>query len=80
MKDEISVSEFKATCLRIIEHVRKTGESIVVTKNGEPAVKIIRAPNIKKKGAKLFGALRSEVLDSGDVVSPLGIEDWEVLK
>lgn len=79
MKDEISVSEFKATCLKIIEDIRRTGRSVIVTKNGEAAVKIIPAP-AKREKKRLFGALQSEVIDVGDILTPLGSEEWEVFK
>lgn len=80
MKSEISVSEFKATCLAIIEEIRRTGKSIVVLKNGEPAVEIIPARPKSLKGRRLFGALSSEVLADGDVLSPLEPGLWEALK
>ena len=80
MKDEYSVTEFKATCLRIIEHIRTTGMSVVVTKNGKPAVRVIPASSKKKKDSKLFGSLKSDVVEVGDILSPLGTTDWDVLK
>ncbi len=32
----IKASEFKATCLQLMDEVAKTGESVVITKNGKP--------------------------------------------
>ena len=79
MKEEISVSEFKATCLKIIEEIRTSGKSITVTKNGIPAVRIIRAP-VAIKSKKLFGALKDYVVEEDDIVSPLGNDEWDVFK
>lgn len=38
--ETIAISEFKATWLAVLERVRRTGTSIVVTKRGEPVAKI----------------------------------------
>lgn len=36
MPETISISEFKATCLKVIDQVKKTGIPIIVTKRGKP--------------------------------------------
>ncbi|MBW2337861.1 MAG: type II toxin-antitoxin system Phd/YefM family antitoxin, partial [Deltaproteobacteria bacterium] len=36
MPETIPISKFKATCLRLLDNVNKTGKSIIVTRNGEP--------------------------------------------
>jgi hypothetical protein len=35
MQKTIPISKFKATCLRLLENVNKTGKSIIVTRKGE---------------------------------------------
>ena len=37
----VSVSEFKATCLALLERVRKSGQPITVTKHGKPVAKVV---------------------------------------
>ena len=32
----VKASEFKAKCLQFMEEVKKTGDEILITKNGEP--------------------------------------------
>jgi prevent-host-death family protein len=36
----IPASRFKATCLRLLDEVAETGETIVVTKRGKPVAKV----------------------------------------
>jgi hypothetical protein len=40
--EEIAISKFKATCLAVLENVRKTGKAIVVTRFGEPMAEVLR--------------------------------------
>ena len=37
----ISASEFKAKCLRLLDQVAETGETIVVTKRGKPVARVL---------------------------------------
>jgi len=73
--EEIAISKFKATCLAVLEKVRKTGEPILVTRFGHPMAEI-NPPGGKKK-IKLGGGVGSMVI-LGDIVGPIGdISDWE---
>jgi len=72
----MKASEFKATCLRVMDEVAKSGEPVVITKNGVPTAQL--AP-IRKRPKKLFGALKGMVTITGDIISPVEAE-WEVLK
>jgi antitoxin (DNA-binding transcriptional repressor) of toxin-antitoxin stability system len=73
--EEIAISKFKATCLAVLEKVRKTGEPILVTRFGHPIAEI-NPPRVKKK-IKLGGGAGTMVI-LGDIVGPIGDEsDWE---
>ena len=37
----LKASEFKARCLKLMDEVQKTGEEIVITKNGKPVSKLV---------------------------------------
>jgi prevent-host-death family protein len=37
---EISASQFKARCLRLLDEVAETGETLVVTKHGKPVARV----------------------------------------
>lgn len=77
--ERINVSEFKATCLRLLEKVRQTGEPIEILKNGEPLV-VVYPPQSKSR-KKAFGSL-AHTLDGepGDLIEPINDLTWEVLK
>lgn len=77
--EQINVSEFKATCLRLLEKVRQTGEPIEILKNGEPLAVVHAAPSRSRKGA--FGALKSTLRGPvGDLVEPIDRMEWEAIQ
>ncbi len=64
---EIPISKFKATCLAVLEQVRKTKRPIRVTRFGKPVAEIVPpSPKPKKKTVLGFMAGRGEIL--GDIV------------
>ena len=65
--------EFKAKCLKIMDEVAASGETVVITKNGIPITELVPA---KRRPRPLFGAMKGSVVYMGDVVSPIG-EEWE---
>jgi len=72
----VKASEFKAKCLQLMEEVKKTGEEIVITKNGVPVSKLVP---VRHKPKTLFGAHRGRIVVKGDIVSPLDTE-WEAMR
>ena len=72
----MKASEFKAKCLKLMDEVAATGETIVITKNGKPVSQLTPCP---RRPATLFGALKGSVEVVGDIVSPVDVE-WDVLK
>jgi len=48
MQETISISKFKATCLRLLDSVNKTGKSIIVTRKGEPIALVTPPPASSK--------------------------------
>jgi prevent-host-death family protein len=73
---EIPISKFKATCLAVLERVRKTGEPVIVTRFGHPIAEINSINRFKRIPRLGAGAGTIEIL--GDIVGPIGdISDWE---
>ncbi len=68
----IKASEFKAKCLKLMDEVAKTGEEIVITKNGLPVARL--AP-CSQKPKDWFGQDRDKIRILGDIVSPMP-ENW----
>jgi len=74
--DEIAISKFKATCLAVLEKVRKTGKPILVTRFGKPVAQI--SPPAEAKRIPLLGGGVGTGVILGDIVGPTGdISDWE---
>ena len=69
--------QFKATCLKVMDRVRRTRESVVITKRGKPVVRL--APIAEDDPVPLFGYLAGTVTIRGDVVGPTG-ETWDADK
>jgi prevent-host-death family protein len=78
--EQIAISKFKATCLSVLERVRKTGKPIVVTRFGEPVAEIV-PPTVVQPAKRELGGLRGVIRIVGDIVSPASKEDdWEALR
>jgi len=72
---EIGAGEFKARCLAIMDQVRETGESLLITKHGKPVAKLVPADS---RADEIFGYMAGKVKIVGDIVAPVTPpEDWE---
>ncbi|HUG42927.1 MAG TPA: type II toxin-antitoxin system prevent-host-death family antitoxin [Acidobacteriota bacterium] len=77
--EKIPISKFKATCLAVLERVRRTGQPVQVTRFGEPVAEVF-PPSPPEKPPSWLGCLRESGQILGDVVSPASDEsDWDVL-
>jgi prevent-host-death family protein len=77
--ETIAISKFKATCLAVLERVRRTGEPILVTRYGEPVAEVIPPP-VPARPENWLGSFRDRGEILGDIVAPATSEDeWEVL-
>ena len=80
MQETIPISKFKATCLRLLDNVKKTGKSILVTRKGEP-IALVTPPPPPPKSDLWLGCMKDRIKIKGDIISPvLNETDWEVLK
>ena len=78
--ETIAISKFKATCLGVLERVRKTRKPILVTRFGQPVAQIV-APPEPKRASDWIGSMAGSLRFLGDIVAPASDEDeWEVLK
>jgi prevent-host-death family protein len=79
-KETISISEFKATCLAVLERVRRTRNPVVVTKYGEPVAEVVPTTP-EPQGRDWLGAMRGRGRVVGDIIAPASDPDeWEVLR
>jgi prevent-host-death family protein len=72
----IKASEFKAKCLALMDEVQRTGEPVLVTKNGRPVAELRPYGGAPKRG---IGVLKDKIRITGDIISPVDVE-WEALK
>lgn len=74
----IQASEFKAKCLALMDQVARTGETIIVTKNGRPVAEL--RPHRPPRAKSLIGLHEGQIDLRHDIVSPIGTELWEAIR
>lgn len=74
----IQASKFKARCLALMDQVARTGETIVVTKNGKPVAEL--RPHRGPRAKSLIGLHTGRIRIQGDIVSPVGADLWAALE
>ncbi len=72
----IAAGEFKARCLKLLDEVAATRETIVITKFGKPVAKLVP---MAKGNVDIIGAMRGTVLWEGDIISPIDVE-WDAMQ
>ena len=70
----IPAGTFKTKCLAIMDEVKAKRETVVITKHGQPVVKLV--PINDKHGDDIFGFFKDKGSIKGDIVSPFSSEDW----
>ena len=76
MSRMMKASEFKAKCLALMDEVERTGQSVVITKNGKP---IAELSPYKQRKRNARGILKGRLVVTGDIISPIDVE-WKALK
>lgn len=78
--EKVPISKFKATCLHLLDRVKKTGQPLLITRKNEP-VALITPPPPPPKPKTWLGCLKNTIKITGDIVSPASDEkDWEILQ
>jgi prevent-host-death family protein len=70
----VSKSEFKAKALEFFRQVETTGESMIVTDHGKPAVEVRPYRGVERSPLEV---LRGTVLHYDNPTAPIGEDDWE---
>lgn len=83
--EEIAISKFKATCLAVLERVRRTGRPVRVTRFGQPVAEIV-PPRPRRAKTRELGFMQGELGEYGDIVAPVGalsedasLREWDEL-
>jgi prevent-host-death family protein len=78
--ESIPISKFKATCLAVLQRVKRTGKPVLVTRFGRPIAEIV-PPSARARARVWLGAFQPRGRIVGDIVQPAADEkDWEVLR
>ncbi len=67
-KEEIPAGEFKARCLRLLDHVAETKTELIVTKRGRPVARVVPLEEARP--------LRGSIVRQEDLIGPID-EEWD---
>jgi prevent-host-death family protein len=69
----VAATEFKEHCLAMLEEVRKTRQSLLVTRHGKPVAEI--SPYVPPD-RDAVNPLKGSILYQGDLIAPID-EKWD---
>ena len=75
----VSKSHFKPKALEYLRKVEKEKRPLTITHGGKPVVQVVPY-KVKNSDKKLLKKLKNSIKWYGDIVSPVGEDDWEALK
>ena len=70
--DTLTVSKFKATCLSVLEDVKRRKKRVLITKRGVPLAEIVPVEPAEREAP-----LKDTVTFLGDILSPVAPDEWE---
>jgi prevent-host-death family protein len=70
---EITATQFKAKCLRLLDQVAETGETLVITKHGRPVARVEPPP----RPDDLQGSVKFNISDDELIHFSMGPWDME---
>jgi prevent-host-death family protein len=76
MTRHIKASEFKAKCLALMDEVARTGDRIIITKNGRAVAELVPHRPPRKS---IRGIWKDDLFIVGDIMSPIDVE-WDAMK
>ena len=78
--ESVSISKFKATCLALIERVRRTGQPLLVTKRGVPVAQVLPPPAAPGRKSPI-GSMKGRGRELGDIVGPISdLSEWDAAR
>lgn len=78
--ETIAISKFKATCLAVLERVRRTGRPVLITRFGQPIAEVVPPPP-RARPERWLGSMRHRGRIVGDIVAPATAEsEWDALR
>lgn len=78
--EEMAISKFKATCLAVLDRVRRTRKPVLITRFGDPIAEVV-PPSTPRHPERWLGGLKSTGKITGDIVAPvIGAKEWDALR
>ena len=78
--ETMAISEFKATCLAVLERVRRTKKPVRITRFGQPVAEVV-PPSAPPRPKGWVGSMVGTAKILGDIVSPVsGESEWEAAR
>ena len=72
----MGISEFKARCIAVLRDAHRDGTPLIVTRRGQPLVRIEPIPGTARK--RRLGGLRDRTRVRGDIVRADFPDEWEL--
>ncbi len=79
MPTTIAAGEFKAKCLKLMDEVARTRETLVITKHGKPVVHVIPVAEPKQSLDDYLESMKGSGEILGDIISPIDVE-WDAMQ
>lgn len=67
--ETMAISKFKATCLAVLQRVRATGETVRITRRGEPIADVV-PPQPPERPDGWLGVMSDRMRIRGDITAP----------
>jgi prevent-host-death family protein len=78
--EEMAISKFKATCLAVVQRVRRTRKPIMITRFGEPVAEVV-PPSALPRPEDWLGVMKSSGQIKGNIISPVvNQREWEAMR
>jgi prevent-host-death family protein len=78
--ETLAISKFKATCLGVLEQVRRSGEPVLITKRGEPIAEVVPTSR-PAEGKRQLGVMAGTAEVVGDLSEPMYTdEEWAAVE
>lgn len=65
---ELTVTQFKAKCLGVVERVQREKVSVIISRHGHPAARLVPV-DVAAGDDRLFGRSANQTRISGDILS-----------
>ena len=76
---QVSKSQFKARALALFREIETSGEPLVITDHGRPALEVRPYRALPSEAADPLGALHGSVTHYDQPFEPIAQGDWEAL-